>query len=77
MGDPLASLVDAIAALVDALERSGIDYALGGALAYSAWAEPRATRDVDLNLWLPIERLDEAFIALEGDGVTLAAASAA
>jgi hypothetical protein len=30
---PLASLVDAVAALVDALETSGIDYALGGAVA--------------------------------------------
>jgi hypothetical protein len=68
---PLASLVDAIAALVDAFEPSGIDYALGGAIAFSAWAEPRATRDVDLNLWLPLERLDEGVEVLEGVGVSI------
>ena len=71
MAEPLASLVDAVAALVVALEHSGIDYALGGAVAYSAWAEPRATRDIDVNLWLPPERLDEGFAVLERVGVSL------
>ena len=37
MAERLASLVDAVAAVVDALERAGIRYALGGAVAYSAW----------------------------------------
>ena len=71
MPEPLGSLVDAVAALIDALEPSGIAYALGGAVAYSAWAEPRATRDVDLNLWLPPERLNEGFAVLERVGVSL------
>lgn len=70
MATPLDSLVDAVAALIDALEPSGIDYALGGAIAYSAWAEPRATRDVDLNLWLEPERLDSGLAVLEGAGVS-------
>jgi hypothetical protein len=69
--DPLASLVDAIRALVDVLEASGIDYALGGAVAYSAWGEPRATRDVDLNLWVTPDRLEEAFDVLSAAGVTV------
>ena len=69
--EPFASLVDAVAALMVALERSGIAYALGGAVAYSAWAEPRATRDVDVNLWLTAERLDEGFTVLERVGVSL------
>jgi hypothetical protein len=68
--EPLDSLVDAVAALIDALEPSGLDYALGGAIAYSAWAEPRATRDVDLNLWLPPERLAEGLAVLEAAGVS-------
>lgn len=76
MADPLGSLVDAVAALVDAFEPSGIDYALGGAIAYSAWAEPRATRDVDLNLWLPLERLDEGLDILERVGLSLDRAKA-
>ncbi len=71
MPDPLGSLVEAVGALVDALERSGIAYALGGAVAYSAWAEPRATRDVDVNLGVPPERLDEGFAVLESVGVAL------
>lgn len=67
----LGSLVEAVAALVDALETARIDYALGGAIAYSSWAEPRATRDVDVNLWLPPSRLHEGFAALERAGVVL------
>jgi len=66
-----SSLVDAVAALVDAFERSALPYALGGAVAYSAWAEPRATRDVDLNVWVTSERLDDAFAVLEAAGVTI------
>lgn len=72
MADPLASLVATIVRLVDALERAGVTYALGGAVAYSAWGEPRATRDVDVNVWLPLDRLDVAFDALDAAGVTLA-----
>jgi hypothetical protein len=73
---PLASLVDAVAALVDVFEASGIDYALGGAVAYSAWGEPRATRDVDLNVWVPLERLDTAFDVLARAGVVVDRAAA-
>jgi hypothetical protein len=74
--DPLGSLVEAIGALVDALERSGFPYALGGAVAYSAWAEPRATRDVDVNLWVSPDRLDEGFAVFESAGVLLDRAQA-
>ena len=71
MADPLGSLVDVIAGLVDHLEASGFPYALGGAVAYSSWGEPRATRDVDLNLWVEATRLPEAFDVLASAGVTL------
>jgi len=77
VSDPLGSLVDAIATLVDAFEQAGIPYALGGAVAYSAWGEPRATRDIDLNVWLSADRLPEAFAVLEAVGVTLDRAAAA
>lgn len=48
---PLGNFVDAVVQLIDRLEESPLDYALGGAIAYGAWAEPRATRDIVLNLW--------------------------
>lgn len=57
-------------ALGRALEAKGIPYALGGALAYGVWALPRATRDVDLNLFVTPEQLDPAFDVLSAAGVT-------
>jgi len=36
-----------------ALERRGIDYAFGGAIALVFWSEPRGTPDVDITLFLP------------------------
>jgi hypothetical protein len=71
MPDPLASLVDAIGQLIDRLEASGLPYALGGAVAYSAWGEPRATRDIDLNRWVEPAALPSAFDVLASAGVTL------
>lgn len=67
----LDSLVDVVIELVDHLEPSGIDYALGGAIAYSAWAEPRATRDIDLNLWVEPAQLPTAFALLAAAGVAI------
>jgi hypothetical protein len=71
MPDPLASLVDVIGQLIDRLEASRLPYALGGAVAYSSWGEPRATRDVDLNIWVEPESLAEAFDVLASAGVSL------
>lgn len=71
MREQLGSLVEVVEQLIDAFERAQIPYALGGAIAYSAWAEPRATRDVDLNVWLDIEQFEPAFAALERCGVDL------
>jgi hypothetical protein len=71
MPDPLASLVDVIGQLIDRLEASPLPYAFGGAVAYSSWGEPRATRDVDLNLWVEPAALEEAFDVLTSAGVTL------
>ncbi|MBI1814085.1 MAG: hypothetical protein HYR72_03840 [Deltaproteobacteria bacterium] len=71
MRDQLGSLVDVVERLIDAFEATQIPYALGGAIAYSAWAEPRATRDIDLNIWLDMEHFEPAFRLLEACGVTL------
>lgn len=71
VAQPLASLIEALASIIDRLEEAGMDYALGGAAAYSAWAEPRATRDIDLNLWVTPDQLDAAFDVLAGAGVRI------
>lgn len=53
-----------------ALEARQIPYAIGGALAYGVWALPRATKDVDLNLFLAPDQLPGAFDALASAAVT-------
>jgi hypothetical protein len=63
------SLADRIVALHDAL--GGVPHAFGGALALAYCAEPRATVDIDLNLFVPPERLDEVAIPLQALGVTI------
>jgi hypothetical protein len=62
--------------LADALAAAGISYAVGGAIAFGLWAPPRATNDVDLTLFLPLERLPEAFDALEQGGAVVDRAAA-
>ena len=52
----------------EALESLGLRYAIIGGLAVSAWAEPRATRNVDLYCELPPARLDELQRKLESRG---------
>ncbi len=71
MADPLASLVGVITQLIDRFEVSRLPYAFGGAVAYSSWGEPRATRDIDLNVWVEPDRLTVAFDVLTAAGVTL------
>lgn len=54
-------------AVADALEQKGLPYAIGGALALGFYAPPRATVDVDVNIFVPPERdLDKALEALNG-----------
>ena len=71
MAEPIGSLIDLVVSLIDALEASDFAYALGGALAYSAWAEPRATQDIDLNVWTSEHELDAVFDLLERHAVTI------
>ncbi|WP_428122287.1 hypothetical protein [Candidatus Poriferisodalis sp.] len=57
------------------LERSGLPYAFGGALAL-AWCipEPRTTRDVDLNIFIEAESAEVAVAALPPEIVATDAA---
>ena len=55
-------------ALTAALASRGVPYALGGAMAFGAWAETRGTKDVDVNVFVEPEQLDPVFEALESLG---------
>lgn len=63
-------------ALARALDARDLPYAIGGALAYGVWALPRATKDVDLNIFLAPEALDPAFDVLLAAGVAFDRAEA-
>lgn len=63
-------------AIASILESRQIPYAIGGALSYGVWALPRATKDVDLNVFVAPEKLPEALDALEAAGVTFNRADA-
>jgi hypothetical protein len=47
--------------LADVLEQRGLPYAIGGALALAFYSPPRATIDVDVNIFVsPARVLDTA-----------------
>lgn len=59
------------ARLAAALDRHGIPYAIGGAIAYGIWGDPRGTHDVDLNLFVTAEGLDAALDVLIAAGLQI------
>ena len=65
----MTSLVEQVVAICDALDEAAIPWALGGALALAyATEEPRGTRDIDVNVFLPASSAAAVFGALP-DGV--------
>lgn len=64
-------LPERVIVLHDALDAADIPHAIGGAiaLAYST-AEPRGTRDIDVNVFVEVDQA-EAVLAAMPDGVTL------
>jgi hypothetical protein len=65
-----ASLPDKVVAIDEALQRARLRHAFGGALALAYYAEPRATIDIDVNLFVGTDRLKAVRQALEPLGVT-------
>ena len=53
-------LPDKVIAIHEALRMARVPHAVGGALALAYYAEPRATIDIDLNLFVPATRWREA-----------------
>lgn len=64
----LADPAEAAARIVPELERRGVSCAVGGALCLAYWGVPRATKDLDLNLFVADDALEPAFEALEAAG---------
>jgi len=71
-----ADAFDAGMHVARALERHGVSYALGGALAYGQYGIPRATNDVDVNVFVSLDRLGVVFTALRELGVIIDEAEA-
>ena len=67
MNEP--SLPDKVGAVNRALTQARIPHAFGGALALAYYAEPRATIDIDVNLFIPPEQHATVAAALEQLGV--------
>jgi hypothetical protein len=55
-------MAERIVAINDAL--ASVPHAFGGALALAYYAEPRATIDIDLNLFVPAERFPDVLAPL-------------
>ena len=65
--DPL----DAAFKLGEVLEKFGVSYAIGGALAYGVWGIPRSTVDVDVNVFIEEEEASSLWEALESLGIAV------
>jgi hypothetical protein len=62
-------LPDKVIAIHEALTAADIAHALGGALALAYYATPRATIDIDINVFVPAERWQEVIGALSPLGI--------
>jgi hypothetical protein len=63
------SLPDKVIVIHEALREARIPHALGGALALAYYATPRATIDIDLNVFVPPERWQDVLDALTSLGI--------
>jgi hypothetical protein len=63
------SLNQKVASLARVFDAAGLPYAIGGALAFAYYGEPRATMDVDINVFVHPDRSAEVFATLAPLGV--------
>ncbi len=64
------SLPEKVIVIHEALTDAKVPHALGGALALAYYADPRATIDIDINVFVPTERWQEVIDALTEIGVS-------
>lgn len=62
-------LPEKVIVIHEALKDARVPHALGGALALAYYADPRATIDIDLNVFIPTERSQKAIDVLVELGV--------
>lgn len=55
--------------LCELLSRAGIPHAVGGAVAYGFWGNPRGTRDLDLNIFVRADQVSRVLDVLVAGGV--------
>lgn len=67
--DQTPSLPDKVIAIHEALAEARVPHAIGGAIALAYYAEPRATVDVDVNVFVSAERWPTVVDALAAIGV--------
>jgi hypothetical protein len=63
--------------IAERLHEDGIAYGVGGALALGAWGAPRATKDVDITVFVPESELPRCLDALERAGIIVDRSEAA
>jgi hypothetical protein len=67
--DSSPSLPEKVVAIHESLAEARVPHAIGGALALAYYAEPRATIDVDVNVFVPTERWPDVRDALSPLGI--------
>lgn len=65
MNDDYLSFEDFLKMILSVLEKAGIDYMIGGAVAVWSWGEPRSTQDIDIVIHLGIEQINALSKELE------------
>lgn len=59
------TLAERLLAIHKGLREAAVEHAFGGAIALAYWTlEPRGTRDIDVNVFMPRERCEPALAAL-------------
>lgn len=56
---------DFLKMILSVLEKAGIDYMIGGAVAVWPWGEPRSTQDIDIVIHLGLEQINALSKELE------------
>ena len=65
MSNEVLDIVGFLKLMLEALEAASVEYMIGGAIAEWAWAEPRATQDIDIVINLPMEAIGKFSKELE------------